>query len=204
MQNFSKKAIDPGRQIKASLILAGDPAERHTLLRNLNEKKNVPPVHIKRLNSDISIPRYETEGSVGFDLAAAADITIQPKQIALVPTGLIIEVPKGYALILASRSSTPRKFGLLKPHGIGVIDLDYCGPSDEIKIQVYNFTSEPTQLTKGDRVAYGLFVRVDKLTFHEVDEMQTISRGGFGSTDEDVLPELTSRKEDTGGYNQGA
>ena len=71
---------------------------------------------------------------------------------------------------------------MLKPHGIGVIDHDYCGPRDEIKIQVYNFTDKPVTVLRGEKIAQGIFVRVDKCEFEEVSQIKEESRGGFGST----------------------
>jgi len=140
-------------------------------------------VKITRIDKSLPLPIYETEGSVGFDLLAREDVIIEPKTIELIPANVIVEVPKGYTLILASRSSTPRKHGLTKPHGIGVIDQDYCGPKDEVKIQVFNFTEDPVTITKGTKIAQGLFLRVDRVEFEEVDEIKKESRGGFGSTD---------------------
>ena len=140
-------------------------------------------VRIKRIDRSLPLPVYETEGSVGFDLLAREETTIAPEEIVLIPANVIVEVPAGYALIVASRSSTPRKHGLTKPHGIGVIDNDYCGPADEVKIQVKNFRQAPVTIQKGQKIAQGLFVKVDRLEFEEVDEMKARSRGGFGSTD---------------------
>ena len=90
-------------------------------------------VKIKRIDSTLPLPAYETDGSVGFDLLARADTVIAPQTIGLIPGNIIVEVPKGYMLMVASRSSTPRKKGLMKPHGIGVVDQDFCGPQDECK-----------------------------------------------------------------------
>jgi len=140
-------------------------------------------VRIKRIDKSLPLPIYETNGSVGFDLLAREDVTIDSKAIQLIPANVIVEVPEGYALILASRSSTPKRHGLTKPHGIGVIDQDYCGDTDELKIQVRNFTEEGVTIKKGAKIAQGLFVRVDRLEFEEVDEIKKASRGGFGSTD---------------------
>lgn len=140
-------------------------------------------VRIKRIDKNIPLPVYETSGSVGFDFLARETTRIEPDAIELIPGNVIVEVPKGYALILASRSSTPRKHGLTKPHGIGVIDQDYCGADDEIKIQMYNFTKESVTIEKGTKIAQGLFVRVDQFEFEEVDQVSEKSRGGFGSTD---------------------
>lgn len=139
-------------------------------------------VKIKRLDKTLPLPVYETGGSVGFDLLARQEVTIQPDEIALIPANVIVEVPQGYALIIASRSSTPKKHGLTKPHGIGIIDNDYCGPNDEIMIQVRNFTKEPVTIPRGAKIAQGLFVKTDRLEFEEVDEIKGDSRGGFGST----------------------
>src|SRR5262249_18394766 len=95
---------------------------------------------IRRLDSTIALPAYGTEESAGFDLAAARDVTVAPRQIALVQTGLVIEVPTGHFLAIVARSSTPLKRGLAVANGVGVIDPDYCGPADEVLIQVLNIT----------------------------------------------------------------
>lgn len=140
-------------------------------------------VRIKRLDKNLPLPVYETEGSVGFDLIAREDTTIPSKNVALVPGNVVIEVPKNFMLVIASRSSTPKKKGLSTPHGIGIIDHDYCGPNDEIKIQVYNFRDEDVLISRGDKIAQGIFVHIDKFEWREVDEMEAQDRGGFGSTD---------------------
>lgn len=140
------------------------------------------PVRIKRIDKDLPLPCYETAGAVGFDLLAREDTKIKPQEIALIPANVIVEVPKGYALILASRSSTPKKKGLKFPHSIGVIDQDYCGDGDEIKIQVMNFRQEEIVIKRGEKIAQGLFIRCEQLEWEEVSEMGNKTRGGFGST----------------------
>ncbi|MEK6853775.1 MAG: dUTP diphosphatase, partial [Nanoarchaeota archaeon] len=69
----------------------------------------------------------------------------------------------------------------IKPHGIGVIDNDYCGEEDEIKVQVYNNSSNIAKVEKGERIAQGIFVKVDRFEWEETDKMGK-TRGGFGST----------------------
>ena len=140
-------------------------------------------VLIKRIDKSLPLPVYETGGSVGFDLLARTAVTIAPEEVGLIPANVIIKVPKGYALIVASRSSTPRKHGLSKPHGIGIIDQDYCGPEDEVKIQMFNFTDKPVTISRGTKISQGMFVKVGRLDFKEVDDIKSKSRGGFGSTD---------------------
>ncbi len=140
-------------------------------------------VKIKRLDKDLPLPRYETSGSVGFDLLCRESVMVAPQTVALIPANVIVKTPSGYMLMVTLRSSTPRKRGLLIPHGVGIIDPDYCGEGDEIQIQVYNFTDQPVTVERGDRIAQGVFVRVDTPEWSEVSEMRSEPRGGFGSTD---------------------
>ncbi len=138
-------------------------------------------VRIKRIDKSIPLPVYHTEGSVGFDILCREDTAVKPGEIILIPGNIIVETPKGYMLMIALRSSTPRKYGLIKPHGIGVIDTDYCGEGDEIKVQVYNYTGKETIVKKGDRIAQGIFVKIDRFEWEETEQMGK-TRGGFGST----------------------
>jgi dUTP pyrophosphatase len=139
-------------------------------------------IKIKRIDKELPLPAYQTSGSVGFDLYAREEMLIASKEIKKIPANFIIEIPKNYMLMIASRSSTPIKKGLLIPNGVGIIDNDYCGPEDELKIQVYNFTEQPVTVTKGERIAQGIFVRVDKGEWEEVEEVTSETRGCFGST----------------------
>ncbi len=136
---------------------------------------------IKRIDKTLPLPVYHTDGSVGFDIMCRQDTVIKPKEIVLLPGNVVVETPKGYMLLVTLRSSTPRKYGLIKPHGVGIIDNDYCGDEDEVKVQVYNFTDKDVVVKKGDRIAQGIFVRVDRIEWEETDAMGK-SRGGFGST----------------------
>ena len=139
-------------------------------------------VRIKRLDKSIPLPTYQTSGSVGFDIHAREETVIEPKQVGLIPGNIIVATPRDHMLIVTLRSSTPRKKGLIKPHGIGVIDNDYCGNEDEIKVQVFNNTDDKVVVDRGERIAQGIFVKVDKFGWNEVDSMDSDSRGGFGST----------------------
>jgi dUTP pyrophosphatase len=139
-------------------------------------------VSIHRLSTSVSIPAYATAGAAGFDLAASADMTIQPGQVALVPTGLVIEVPRGHFLGVFARSSTPLKRGLMVANGVGVVDSDYCGPADEVKLQVLNFTQKPVEVRAGDRLAQGIILASARVEFEETDTLTATTRGGFGST----------------------
>jgi dUTP pyrophosphatase len=139
-------------------------------------------VNIRRLDPDLPLPAYASGGSVGFDLYCREDTIVEPGQIVLLPTGVAVATPEGYMLLVTLRSSTPRRKGLSAPHGIGVIDQDYRGDGDEILCQVYNFTQQPVQVRRGERVAQGIFVRVDRAEWLEVPAMDAPTRGGFGSS----------------------
>jgi dUTP pyrophosphatase len=127
-------------------------------------------------------PEYATDGSAAFDLATRESAVILPREISRLPSNLIVSVPTGYVLILSLRSSTPSRYGLLMPHGIGIIDHDFCGRADEILIQVLNFTDQPVTLERGTRLAQALLVRHDRLPLIRDHEPSEAARGGFGST----------------------
>ncbi len=138
-------------------------------------------VTIKRVDADLPLPTYATEGSVGFDLLCREDTEIAPRTIELIPGNVIVRIPEGYMLLLTLRSSTPRRKGLLIPNGVGIIDQDYCGEGDELMVQVFNFREEAVTVKRGERIAQGIFVPVLRVSWNEVDEMGK-GRGGFGST----------------------
>lgn len=140
-------------------------------------------VSIRRLDPSVPLPEYQSPGAAGFDLAASRDVDIAPHTIALIPTGLVIRAPEGHFLGVFARSSTPLKRGLMVANGVGVVDADYCGPHDEVKIQVLNFTSQPVRVEKGDRIAQGLFIPVTRAAWRETQgDLRQGSRGGFGAT----------------------
>lgn len=141
----------------------------------------MPTVRIRRLDPSIALPSYQTAEAAGFDLAASMDVIIPAGEVRLVPTGLVIQAPHGYFLGIFARSSTPLKRGLMVANGVGVIDPDYAGPEDEIKVQVLNFTREPVVVSRGDRIAQGIFIPTLQVEWEE-GETRGISRGGFGST----------------------
>jgi dUTP pyrophosphatase len=139
-------------------------------------------VRIRRAHQGINLPKYDPHSAAAFDLAASEDRTIEPKAIALIGTGLYIEVPEGYFLGLFSRSSTPLRLGLSVPHGVGVVDPTYSGPKDEILVQVFNFTDKPVTVKTGDRIAQAMFIQAPRVEWHEADELSKENRDGFGST----------------------
>ncbi len=137
-----------------------------------------------RASNGAPTPTYHTDGAAAFDLAAAADLVVQPGQLALVPTGLVFAVPDGHFMAIVARSSLPKR-GLIVANGLGVLDSDYRGPADEARILVLNYTQAPVTIARGDRLAQAFVLKVPRVAFvplHHDDGGK--SRGGFGSTGE--------------------
>jgi dUTP pyrophosphatase len=137
-------------------------------------------VTIRRIDTELPLPKYETAGAVAFDLVCRETVTVTPNAVALLPSNVVVVVPEGYALLLSSRSSTARKRGLLVP--LGIIDQDYCGPEDELLLQVLNFSETPVTIERGERVGQALLVKIERAEWNEVPELSAPSRGGFGTT----------------------
>ena len=138
-------------------------------------------VPILRLEDSVAEPAYATEGSAGFDISTAAAVEIDAGALATVGTGLVIATPPGWSLLVSLRSSTPSRFGIIQPHGIGIIDQDYRGPRDEIRLQLMNVRDSRITIPAGSRIAQGVFVRVAQAQWTRY-EPPAESRGGFGST----------------------
>jgi dUTP pyrophosphatase len=168
---------------------AGEVDEHRHSLGPLNYSVRMR-VRIRRLNAQVKLPQYETAAAAAFDFAAATDLDVPPGEVRLVPTGLVIEVPAGMFLGVFARSGTPLKRGLMVANGVGVVDPDYCGPTDEVKIAVLNFTSRPVTIHAGDRLAQGIFLPAARVEWEEASEFLAQSRGGFGSTDARGVDEL--------------
>ncbi len=139
-------------------------------------------IPIRRLHPSVPLPAYATDGAAAFDLAASEDTVIQPGEVALVPTGLVVGVPAGMFLAILARSSTPLKRGLMVANGVGVVDSDYCGERDEVKIAVLNFQRTAVTVKVGDRIAQGLILAAPRVEWDETPTAARPSRGGFGST----------------------
>jgi dUTP pyrophosphatase len=81
-----------------------------------------------------------------------------------------------------ARSSTPLKRGLMVANGVGVVDSDYCGPHDEVRIAVLNVSGAPVSVAAGDRLAQGIVLPAPRIEWEEVTDLRASSRGGFGAT----------------------
>ena len=136
----------------------------------------------KKIEKDLPDPEYKTEGSIGFDLVARVETVIPSFEVKLIPLNLVVKIPDGYGLFLLPRSSTPIKKQLLIPNGVGIIDQDYCGEEDELKLQVLNFSKKEVLVERGERIAQCVIVKIDQSQLLGIEKMSQKSRGGFGST----------------------
>jgi dUTP pyrophosphatase len=139
-------------------------------------------VRITRVDKTLPLPEYKTEGAVAFDMYSRQEAQVAPGEMKILPANFIIEVPVGYALIMAARSSLAPKKGLVLRNGIGIFDNDFRGPQDEMRIVVYNFTDAVVEIKRGERLAQGLIIPIEKAEWEEADAMTDQSRGGFGTT----------------------
>ena len=139
-------------------------------------------IKIKRIDTTLPLPEYKTKGAVAFDLYSRTNEVIPPRSLKLIPANFIIGTPEGYMLMLAARSSLAQKKGLMMGNGIGTIDQDYCGEEDELRLNLYNFTDTEVVIEKGERLAQGIFIKIEKGNWNEVSKMADESRGGFGTT----------------------
>ena len=138
---------------------------------------------IKRLSKDVSLPKYETEGSSGLDLAANIDkqIKISPGKSQIIPTGLAVAIPKNFEIQIRPRSGLAAKSQISVLNTPGTIDADYRG---ELKVILINLSDKVFVVERGLRIAQMVLSPVIKAKLKEVTELENTERGsgGFGST----------------------
>ncbi len=138
---------------------------------------------IKRLSKNISLPKYETDGSSGMDLAANIenDIEIMPGKSSIIPTGLAVSIPKNFEIQIRPRSGLAAKNQISVLNTPGTIDSDYRG---ELKVILINLSEKIFKVENGLRIAQMVLCPVIKATLKEVDILKDTERGvgGFGST----------------------
>lgn len=139
-------------------------------------------VALTQLDPGLPVPSYAHPGDAGADLLAAADVTLAPGERAVVPTGVAIALPEGYAGFVHPRSGLAARAGLALVNAPGTIDSGYRG---EVKVIVINLDrTEPIELRRGDRIAQLVIQRVERAEFMVVPTLPDSVRaeGGFGST----------------------
>ncbi len=139
---------------------------------------------IKIINkSQHPLPSYQTPESAGMDLRANLEqgVTLAPLQRAIIPTGLYIELPKGYEAQIRPRSGLAAKHGITLLNSPGTIDADYRG---EIGVILVNLSNDTFVVENGERIAQMVIATYQQTTWTPVDELSDTQRGqsGFGST----------------------
>ena len=139
-------------------------------------------VLLQRIDPDIAVPAYAHPGDAGLDLSTTVDATVAPGERTLLPTGVAIALPAGYAAFVHPRSGLAVKYGVSLLNAPGTIDAGYRG---EIKVSVVNLDPRaPVSFVRGDRIAQLVVQRVEQVRWHEVARLPGSDRseGGFGST----------------------
>ncbi len=140
-------------------------------------------IAIKKLDKNAKIPAYGSEYAAGADLYACLneEVTIPAGETAVIPTGIALELPVGYAGLIYARSGLATKQGLAPANKVGVVDCDYRG---EVKVALHNHSKEARTVAPGDRIAQLVITPYITAVFEEKDELSSTERGagGFGST----------------------
>ncbi len=155
---------------------------------------NDVPVLVHRLDADVPLPAYAHPGDAGADLITTVDAELAPGERAVLPTGLSIALPDGFAAFVHARSGLAARCGVALVNAPGTIDAGYRG---EIKVILINLDPvHPVRFSRGDRIAQLVIQRVERASFHEVEQLPGSDRGagGHGSTggfsDVRSLPEI--------------
>ena len=157
-----------------------DPGEHHAGVTT--DGRGAVDVAVTRLDADVPLPSYSHPLDAGADLVTTVDVTLAPGQRTLVPTGLAIALPEGYAAFVHPRSGLAARHGLSIVNAPGTIDAGYRG---EIKVCLVNLDPAATiSLQRGDRVAQLVVQRVATARFVETERLPDSARGegGYGST----------------------
>ena len=142
-------------------------------------------LQLERAGKKPPLPKYQTEDAAAMDIAAflpeEGEITLQPGQWKLIPTGLCMAIPSGFGGFLLGRSGLAAKFGVSLTNSVGLIDADYRG---EVKVNLINHGKEPFVVRDGERIAQLLLMAVPKVEVCAADSLDDTARGqgGFGST----------------------
>ncbi|MFW5888844.1 MAG: dUTP diphosphatase [Bacillota bacterium] len=139
---------------------------------------------VKKYKDDgLRLPVRKTKGSAGYDIASRVDVTIEPKKVEFIPTGIKAYMQDDEVLKVYPRSSLGFKKHLMKINSVGIIDSDYYNNPDnegEISLILYNFGNDAVQIKKNERIAQGIFTKYLKI---DSDNTNIKRLGGFGSTD---------------------
>jgi dUTP pyrophosphatase len=139
-------------------------------------------ISIRRLDPELPLPSYAHPGDAGADLCSAVDLTLQPGERALVPTGIAMALPEGYVALVHPRSGLAARHGISIVNAPGTIDAGYRG---EVQVCLVNTDPhEPFTVSRGDRIAQLVIQRFESASFVEAEDLPESARGvgGYGST----------------------
>lgn len=140
-------------------------------------------INVKKVRESAKLPTYGSQYAAGADLYACTEgeIEIAPHSTAMIPTGIALELPVGYAGFIYARSGLASKRGLAPANKVGVVDCDYRG---EVIVALHNHGESAQKIAAGERVAQLVVAPYITADFEEVDELSSTERGtgGFGST----------------------
>lgn len=138
-------------------------------------------IKIKYHNDDLKRLEYIDGKSDWIDLRAAEDVSLKKGEFKLVSLGVSMELPTGYEMIIAPRSSTFKNFHVLESNSVGIVDESFCSDDDVIKMPV--LAMEDTEIHVNDRICqFRIIEHQPRIVFEEVDHLGGQTRGGFGST----------------------
>jgi dUTP pyrophosphatase len=146
-------------------------------------------IQIKLLDEGLPMPRYQHEGDAGLDLPSRVDFVLEPGERAMIPTGIAVAIPQGYAGFVLPRSGLAARHGIALVNSPGLVDSGYRGEMAIIMINTDKH--QPFQIKRGDRIAQLVIQKVVEATTIKVSELDSTSRGegGFGSTGRSDKPE---------------
>jgi dUTP pyrophosphatase len=139
-------------------------------------------IKIKLLDENLPAPRYAHPGDAGLDLVSRADLVLEPGQRAMVPTGIAVAIPPGFAGFVLPRSGLAARHGIALVNSPGLIDSGYRGELTVVMINTDR--TEPFRIRRGDRIAQLVIQRVEEVRLVQVQDLDDTPRGegGFGST----------------------
>lgn len=138
-------------------------------------------VSVKRVDSDLPLPEYQTAGAAAMDLSAREGRVVSPKSVEVFALNIALQLPKGHFGLMAARSSLWKR-GLMLANNVAIFDEDFGGDGDEYQAALYNFTDQPVEVKRGDRVTQLIILPYDKIAWNEVDVLGSPNRGAYGTT----------------------
>lgn len=143
----------------------------------MSEKK----IRIKYHSKEIEKLTYIAGNSDWIDLRVAENVTMKKGEFRLISMGISVQLPEGYEMLVAPRSSTFKNFGLIQTNSLGVVDESYCGDNDIIRMPVY--ATRDTELHVNDRIGqFRILEHQPHIVFEETEHLNNADRGGFGTS----------------------